>query len=371
MQTTYKYKRISRVWHYFQPEHEPGKHMITINFSTPRTGSSTTTPVNIISGFLGVGKTTTLNHILATKPKDELWAVLINEYGEVGLDSALLASHKDSDDLAIREIAGGCICCTAGLMFQMSLALLMQRYQPDRLLIEPTGIATIDGMLDTLAQPGVAENLDIRSIITLVDPAHWHDPTYREHDTYRAQIQAADILLANRTDLTDKENTQGFLQDAQKIYPPKQHIDTISHGKLDLALLDLVRQHQPTPSQTANNRLFTISPVQRTKEGMHHHSTKDAQTCGWIYTPEHVFEFQRLANLIDSLTQLPGFLRLKGVLRTTTGWWAYNITPAQDQVEASSYRRDSRLEVITKAGEEIDWSQWHAQLDQAQLDHNP
>lgn len=328
-----------------------------------------TTPVNIISGFLGVGKTTTLNHILATKPKDELWAVLINEYGEVGLDSALLASHSGSDDLAIREIAGGCICCTAGLMFQMSLALLMQRYKPDRLLIEPTGIATIDGMLDTLAQPGVAENLDIRSIITLVDPAHWHDPTYREHETYRAQIQAADILLANRTDLTRDQNTEAFLQDAQNIYPPKQHIDTISHGQIDLALLDLVRQQQPTASPKANNRLFTTQPVQRAKQGMHHHSTKDAQTCGWIYAPDRVFEIQKLAQCIESLTQLPGFLRLKGVLRTTTGWWGYNITPAQDHVESSAYRRDSRLEVITQSGVEIDWTHWQTKLAQAQLDN--
>ena len=109
-------------------------------------------PVNIISGPLGVGKTTTINQLLAQRPSNERWAVLVNEYGLVGLDAALLESSPDNarrPSVEIREVAGGCICCSAGFMFDMSLVLLLQR-RPDRLLIEPTGLAALSGILNTL-----------------------------------------------------------------------------------------------------------------------------------------------------------------------------------------------------------------------------
>ena len=104
-------------------------------------------PINLIAGTLGVGKTTAINHLLAQRPEGESWAVLVNEYGQVGLDAALL----ETEGVEIREVAGGCICCSAGFMFEVSLLLLLQR-APDRLIIEPTGLATLSGILDMLAR---------------------------------------------------------------------------------------------------------------------------------------------------------------------------------------------------------------------------
>ena len=106
-------------------------------------------PVNLISGSLGVGKTTTINYLLEHRPEGEKWAVLVNEYGMVGLDAALMDcpdAADQSDSIQVREVAGGCICCSAGLMFEVSLALLLKE-EPDRLLIEPTGLAAVSGIL--------------------------------------------------------------------------------------------------------------------------------------------------------------------------------------------------------------------------------
>ncbi len=100
-------------------------------------------PINIISGPLGVGKTTTINHLMELRPPEERWAILVNEYGLVGLDAALMqteSERKGGAGVEIREVAGGCICCSAGFMFEVSLVFLLQR-RPDRLLIEPTGLA--------------------------------------------------------------------------------------------------------------------------------------------------------------------------------------------------------------------------------------
>ena len=91
-------------------------------------------PVNVIGGSLGVGKTTTINHLMAQRPVGERWAVLVNEYGLIGLDAALIEGEGRSaggqNGVEIREVAGGCICCSAGIFFEMSLVQLLQR-RPD------------------------------------------------------------------------------------------------------------------------------------------------------------------------------------------------------------------------------------------------
>ncbi|MEL7401300.1 MAG: GTP-binding protein, partial [Pseudomonadota bacterium] len=83
---------------------------------------------HIVTGFLGVGKTTAILSLLQQKPEAEKWAVLVNEFGEVGVDGAILASQGDTmANVVTREIPGGCLCCVSGLPFQMGLNLLIAR----------------------------------------------------------------------------------------------------------------------------------------------------------------------------------------------------------------------------------------------------
>ena len=98
-------------------------------------------PTNIVTGFLGVGKTTTILHLLKSKPADQRWAVLVNEFGQVGVDGSLIqGQHNEEEGVYIREVPGGCMCCTAGLSMQVALNQLLIQSRPDRLLIEPTGL---------------------------------------------------------------------------------------------------------------------------------------------------------------------------------------------------------------------------------------
>ena len=93
-------------------------------------------PTNIITGFLGVGKTTAITHLLKNKPEGERWAVLVNEFGEIGIDGSLIAGNdSEQSGVFIREVPGGCMCCTAGLPMQMALTMLLAKAKPDRLLI--------------------------------------------------------------------------------------------------------------------------------------------------------------------------------------------------------------------------------------------
>ncbi|MGE8385560.1 MAG: CobW family GTP-binding protein, partial [Pseudomonas putida] len=94
-------------------------------------------PTHVIAGPLGAGKTTLIRHLLAQRPGNERWAVLINEFGLVGLDAALLS--RDEDGITIGEVAGGCLCCVNGMPFQVGLGRLLRKSRPDRLFIEPSG----------------------------------------------------------------------------------------------------------------------------------------------------------------------------------------------------------------------------------------
>jgi len=96
-------------------------------------------PTNIITGFLGAGKTSAILHLLRSKPADERWAVLVNEFGEIGVDGSLLERrHSEEQQVYIREVPGGCMCCTSGLPMQIALNNCSQS-RPHRLLIDLPG----------------------------------------------------------------------------------------------------------------------------------------------------------------------------------------------------------------------------------------
>jgi len=95
-------------------------------------------PTHVIAGPLGAGKTSLIKQLLAHKPAHERWAILINEFGQIGLDAALLTTADDG--IALGEVAGGCLCCVNGAPFQVGLGRLLRKARPDRLLIEPSGL---------------------------------------------------------------------------------------------------------------------------------------------------------------------------------------------------------------------------------------
>ena len=95
-------------------------------------------PTHVMAGPLGAGKASLIKHLLAQRPANERWAVLINEFGQIGLDAALLT--QDDDGIALGEVAGGCLCCVNGAPFQVGLGRLLRKAKPDRLFIEPSGL---------------------------------------------------------------------------------------------------------------------------------------------------------------------------------------------------------------------------------------
>ena len=162
---------------------------------TATTSKIEAVPTNIITGFLGAGKTSAILHLLKSKPEDERWAVLVNEFGEIGIDGSLFSGqHNENSGVFIREVPGGCMCCAAGLPMQIALNQLLTRAKPDRLLIEPTGLGHPTEVLQVLTSEYYFDVLSIEKIITLVDARNLADRNYTEHLTFNQQIANSDVI---------------------------------------------------------------------------------------------------------------------------------------------------------------------------------
>ena len=155
-------------------------------------------PTSIVSGFLGVGKTTAIHNLLSQKPKNERWAVLINEFGEVGVDASMLETGtRNKKEIFLREVPGGCMCCTNGLPMQMALNQLLSRARPHRLLIEPTGLGHLEEVIATLSSGFNQKTIRLNAVLTLVDARMLNQEPYLSNDTLIQQIECADIIIGN------------------------------------------------------------------------------------------------------------------------------------------------------------------------------
>ena len=163
--------------------------------------TQTKVPVTILTGFLGSGKTTLLNRILNEEHGKRI-AVIENEYGEVGIDQALVI---DADE-EIFEMSNGCICCTVrGDLIRVLGNLMKRRDKFDYVLVETTGLADPGPVAQTFFMDDeIREEFSLDGIVTLVDAAHIGQQLGRS-DESTEQIAFADVLVLNKTDLVSDE----------------------------------------------------------------------------------------------------------------------------------------------------------------------
>jgi G3E family GTPase len=350
--------------------------------------ADTRIPTNLITGFLGVGKTTALLDLLRTRPANSRWAVLVNEYGEVPIDGALLeeaerggadtATNTGIDTgtatpgkggLSIREVGGGCICCASSLQFRVALVLLLQQVRPERLLIETSGVSHPARILDILRRD-FSDRLRPAATLCLIDPRDFAQPQMRQSAVFEDQIQLADVLVLNKLDLAPPELVQAFADWARRLDPPKQLIVATERGRLDPAWLDVDRLPVRRPlhpdahaasdhddHDAAHAHAPRVWPTPRPGEPACCPSPA-GDACGWLFDPTDQFDETRLLRLLAD----PGIDRLKGIFHTTDGeWLVVNRTGASMDVRPTTYRRDSRLEVFAR-WQSADWERFGQQL---------
>ena len=221
------------------------------------------TKVHLFSGFLGTGKTTALRRLLQQKSPAEQWLLIVNEFGEIGIDGAVLADNG----IPVAEISGGCLCCTAGGQMGDTVRKMLAKRRPERILIEASGLAHAAGVIDELKSPEFADALEIAAVFTLVDPRQFTNPDYAANPLYKDQVGVCDVLVANKTDLCDAATLDAFRKQAAALFPPKTLVAEVQNAEIDIGSICRWRKNRATASKccrktpSASSRRATPSPL--------------------------------------------------------------------------------------------------------------
>ncbi|MDW6004561.1 CobW family GTP-binding protein [Vibrio mangrovi] len=300
-------------------------------------------PANIITGFLGTGKTTAILNLLKNKPADQNWAVLVNEFGEIGIDGTVLSQQN----ALVKEVPGGCMCCTAGVPMSVGITALL-RQKPDRLLIEPTGLGHPREIVSILTSEQYQPYLDLKATIALVDPRNLSNSKYTTHQNFNDQLTCADVVIGNKVDqchVTDIDMFNDWITDQQ---PAKIFHKLTRFGDIPPEVLDLPRREESHNESGhsfhhhgGDEPTFQLAPgdayLRKENQGDGYYS------CGWIFGAEICFPFDALFSLFSELTAE----RVKAVMNTERGCFSFNVNHRVVSVhEISLDGFESRMEVI-------------------------
>ena len=184
--------------------------MVSLAFRTGRAsdiekeGKNKMTKIDIISGFLGAGKTTFIKKLLEEAIAGEQVVLIENEFGEIGIDGGFL---KDSG-IEIREMNSGCICCSLVGDFGTSLAEVLTQYKPERIIIEPSGVGKLSDVMKAVIDVSADMDVELNSAVTIVDAAKCKMYMKNFGEFFNNQIENAGTIVLSRTDITDASKIQ-------------------------------------------------------------------------------------------------------------------------------------------------------------------
>jgi G3E family GTPase len=304
-------------------------------------------PTHVIAGPLGAGKTSLIKHLLAQRPAGERWAVLINEFGQIGLDAALLT--QDADGIALGEVAGGCLCCVNGAPFQIGLGRLLRKARPDRLFIEPSGLGHPAQLLRQLSEAPWVGVLAVQPCVMVLD-AQALASGKALPESQQDALSSAGLLLLNKADGLGANARQRIAAQlpARPLYWTQQALLPLSElpglaaqGTAGVDNFVMPRGLARIPAIWSDPALpICLSQAQ-----------EDGWSIGWRWHPGQVFDMARVTHWLASL----GWRRAKLVIHSVEGWVSANaLESAELQWQASEWRQDSRIELIFSAPQDVD-----------------
>ena len=231
------------------------------------------TKIDIISGFLGAGKTTFIKKLLQEAISGEQVVLIENEFGEIGIDGGFL---KDSG-IEIREMNSGCICCSLVGDFGKSLSEVLTKYKPDRIIIEPSGVGKLSDVMKAVIDVSADMDVALNSAVTIVDAAKCKMYMKNFGEFFNNQIENAGTVVLSRTDITDTAKIQ---KDVEMIREknPKAAIVTTPLAELGGSqLLEIIEKRDTMLDDL----------LEEVRENHHHHDDDDDCCCGHDHDHEH------------------------------------------------------------------------------------
>ncbi|WP_269612415.1 CobW family GTP-binding protein [Prochlorococcus marinus] len=321
-------------------------------------------PITIISGFLGSGKTTLLNHIL-TNQKGIKTAVLVNEFGEIGIDNELIIKTEEE----MVELSNGCICCSInGELVEAIEKLININKKLDYIIIETTGLADPLPVAMTLLGSELRDQTRLDSIITLIDAENFNDVAI-ESSIGRSQVIYGDILLLNKCDLVSNKNLEETISKLKEIKNDVRILKSIK-GNIPLNLLlsvglfetDLINEKESVHDHSHEHE----HEHEHEKESVHVHSEEDNKIEDFLsvsFQTKEPFSLRKFQYFLDNQLKSNVF-RAKGIL-----WFSeserrhvFHLAGKRISIEDSEWGEERNNQLVF-IGKELDKEKILSQLN--------
>jgi G3E family GTPase len=291
--------------------------------------------VDVVSGFLGSGKTTLIRKLLRICQQEKV-VLIENEFGEIGIDGELV----ERDGFEVFEISNGCICCIMQKDFVQMLSRVIGEFHPERIIIEPTGISILSEILDVLRKPEFAPQIQINSLITIVDSVNYLTQRDVFGEFFEDQIANASVLILSKSQLVDQETLDEIIGSVRELKQDGEIIskpwDTLEIGELT----DLIAaQTDLDPSEILHTEYKPCSENEFDTLGL-----KTSRT----------YSKEELEHILGQISQ-PRYgqvLRGKGFLKSAGGFLDFSYTNGQFEIGENKFKSQGRLCLIGKGLQE-------------------
>lgn len=287
--------------------------------------------VDVVSGFLGSGKTTLVKELLQIHQKEKI-VLIENEFGDIGIDGELL----EREGFEVFEISSGCICCIMQKDFVNMLERVIEEFHPQRIIIEPTGISILSEIIDILRNPRFSPLLQINSLMTVVDSVNYLQQCDVFGEFFTDQITNASVLILSKSQLVNRDtidkvisSLRDFNQEVEIITKPwddlgPEEFESLLNEQMDLDFSDILH----TVYKPCSENEFETLALQTSQS----------------------FSLEELEDILTQLSQSKygQVLRGKGFLKSKHGFLDFSYTNGQFMVTVSNFKTSGKLCLIGK-----------------------
>ncbi|AAC06494.1 CobW family GTP-binding protein [Aquifex aeolicus] len=253
----------------------------------------------VVTGFLGSGKTSLIINSVKEHLKDKKVAIVVNEFGEVGVDGKILKNVYSE----VLELSEGCICCKLSAEFESSVRRLIQDYNPEVLIVETSGVAEPFPIVFSLKTLG----LFVDGVICVIDSKNF--PKYKEDDTAKYQLATSNVVVLNKTDLVSKEELEKVKEEVKKIKEKYKVVNMFSPEEKE----SFYKIYEATYGKVPAEVFKGVGKPVELKEHLHFHShdsrKEEVVTFDRELTEEELVNF--LKNLPKEVIRAKGIVKLK------------------------------------------------------------
>ncbi|MDY4794324.1 MAG: CobW family GTP-binding protein [Pararoseburia sp.] len=351
------------------------------------------TKIDIISGFLGAGKTTFIKKMIDEVYAGEKLVLIENEFGEVGIDGGFL---KDSG-IEISEMNSGCICCSLVGDFAKNLQDVLDKFSPDRILIEPSGVGKLSDVMTSVIDLEESHDVKLNALVTVVNALKASKQMRAFGEFFNNQIEYATTVVLSRTQKATSDQLEFCVKQIQKLNPkaaiittpwdeiPGAQILKVIEGQDNLEMKTLAEaaheahehEHHHDHDEHDHEHEHHHDHDEHDHEHEHHHDHGEECTCGchdhdhdhehhhhhhaddvftsWGKETPHIFERETIENALKAFVDTQDYgtiLRSKGMVQSTDGTWIYfDLVDGEYELRTGDPDYTGRLVVI---GTDID-----------------